>query len=183
MHTVARHTREVSVAALCFSVVAIAISIWALVYSKRQTVAVEKTAANDTARRHDERTPAFTAELIPVNTGSPYYKLRLRLDSHQALTSLSAELRGAAVGTQFTPGTTGVAADAPAPVHQAVAVVDDGVAVHPFGTITWQLELQASDWPDSGLSLLVTAGLDAETWTVVVPIPMPEDWVVPSRDW
>jgi hypothetical protein len=170
--------RQVSVAALIISIVAILVAGVAAYYTRRQSRAADVTAANDSSRRHDELTPRFSASLVSLAGSVGLYTLRLHLEGPQPLSAVSVRLLDAPRGMRFTSEQAGVAADAPAPVLNAFAVPPDGIALRPYEHSDWQFEITyPDDFPVDGLKLLVDANAGEQQWQVRVPVPLPDDWV------
>jgi len=110
---------DVAVAALVVAIFSLLVSGAAGIYTKRQADAVRITASNDTARRHEERTPAFEPKLVPKNDGQ-WYDLTLRLTSGKSVTSLELEIIDGH-GLSFVAGQLGVDPSTPGIILQARA--------------------------------------------------------------
>ena len=161
-----------TVAALVISVFALVASGASVLYTRRQAKTATEATELDRARRHDELTPQFTGEIEWMQHSHPYARLRLRLQTPQALTDLRVRLLEAPIDTQFTRGQIGVDPAARFPIHEAFAqVVGDGPALAPFNRATWQLEL--NDPAPQLLRVQVEATIGDDRWTVQVPLQVP----------
>src|SRR5687767_1144257 len=101
-----------TVAALIVSIVAILISLGSIVYARQQAQANKKIAQIEQDRRHEERTPRFTAWVEDMGS---WKRLWLRLESSKALTRLAGTLVEAE-GVSFTHSQNGVDPSSPAPI-------------------------------------------------------------------
>ena len=162
-----------AVIALVIAILALIVAGLSALYTRRMSVTEAETAARDKARRHDELTPKFTAELKPMANSLPYRRLRLRLDTQYPLSAVTVRLLGAPVDVQFTSGQVGTESGASAPVHDAFAVPVDGIALRPHEDAVWQIELNSL--PEDGLRVRIDAEADDDAWQVVMPVPTPPE--------
>jgi hypothetical protein len=169
-----------TVAALVIAILALIVAGLSATYTRRQAIASSEAATSATAtaiietdRRHDELTPRFTPRLETMANSRPYYRLRLRLDTAEPLTTLGVRLLGAPVDVQFSNGQRGTDPDAHSPVHEAFAVPNDGIALRPYDEATWQIELNSL--PNDGLRLQVDAEARGDVWHVPVSVSIPPE--------
>jgi hypothetical protein len=169
--------RQVSIAALSISIVAILVAGVAAYYTWRQSRAADVTAANDSSRRHDELTPRFSASLVSLWGSDGLCTLRLQLEGPQPLSAVSVRLLDAPRAMQFTSEQAGVATDVPAAVLNAFVVPQDGIALRRYEHSDWQFEIRDTNYyPVDGLKLLVDANAGEQQWQVRVPVSPPDDW-------
>lgn len=162
------------VAAFIVSVVALAVSIASVAYSRRQTEASEITAKLDSDRRLEERTPEFEGVVEKVG-GNESYRLSLRLTKGGPLVAITVTIVGGD-GVQFSGNQHGVPGPEPRASAETVEPVRPGFAA------TWHVLL--SDERSRTVRLVAHCrGEQGEEWKVPVQVDLPHEYDVLKSVW
>lgn len=159
-----------TVAALVVSIVALIIALISVVYTRQQAQANKKIAQIEQDRRHEERTPKFTAWIEDMGS---WKRLWLRLESPRSLTRLVGTLVEAE-GVSFTHSQNGVDPSSPAPIKSASwdKLLEHGESA------CWSIAFE-DDYADKPILRVRCYSDDGDEWTVSVPFdpPLPGPFV------
>jgi hypothetical protein len=148
-----------ALASLIFSILALLVATASAWFTRRQAVI-------DAERRRDERTPVFSGEIEAVHAGDTpsWYRLKLRLDSREALLGLSVAIVDSD-GVRFAPSQEGVGSPSPSATAKRESL-------QPAESAVWQvlLDEQRAGHLQLRIDCRDQSGLK---WTVPHRMPVP----------
>lgn len=159
------YDEDMAIAALIVSILAMLVAGGSLVYTRRQAVDTSRLAKIESERHHREREPVLYGWIESMNNGG-WYRLWLRLDSKEQLSSLRVEIVEGA-GVTFPPSQNGVDPSGKRPLAATWSKLD------PVESACWMVEL--AEERSSQIRLRAETTSDGGEWTVSVPVEVPVD--------